>query len=146
MQKRDRENKREYFYSTCKEHGLKITPQREAIYLEIADSRTHPTADQLYNVIAKKFPNISYDTVNRTLNTLARIGLIDIIEGYGNPRRYDSNSKSHHHLHCVRCGKVIDFYNSEFDKLDIPKDIPKTFEIISKRVILGGICSDCKKK
>lgn len=134
------------FTALCKKHGLKITPQRKAIYSEIIKSEVHPTAEQIYDIVKLEYPNISYDTVNRTLITFVRIGLIDVIEGYGSPRRYDSNSKKHHHLHCVKCGKVIDFYNNRYDKLELPKNIPKSFEILNKRVVISGICSQCKKE
>ena len=75
--------------SKCREHGLRITPQRMAVYDAICGVGTHPTAEQLHQTIKRRFPNISLDTVNRTLLTFSEIGLIEIVEAYGRPRRYD---------------------------------------------------------
>ncbi len=47
------------FYRRSKEHGLKITPQRTAIYQELLKAKDHPSADMIYRRIVKKIPNIS---------------------------------------------------------------------------------------
>ncbi|MGD8945919.1 MAG: transcriptional repressor, partial [Desulfobacterales bacterium] len=60
-----------------------------AIYRELQKSFEHPTADAMYQIIRKEFPNISFDTVNRTLLTLAQIGLVDLVEVYGGAKRFD---------------------------------------------------------
>jgi transcriptional regulator len=59
----------ERFYKKAKEHGLKITPQRTAIYRELLKAKDHPSANIIYREIVKKIPDISFDTVNRTLLT-----------------------------------------------------------------------------
>ncbi|MGD8835869.1 MAG: transcriptional repressor [Desulfobacteraceae bacterium] len=56
-----------------RKHMLKVTPQRVAIYQELSDSDTHPTADAIYQIVKRKFCHISYDTVNRTLRARAKI-------------------------------------------------------------------------
>ena len=130
----------------CRENGLRITPQRTAIYEELSRSGKHPSAEQLNARVKARFPNISLDTVNRTLLTFARMGLAEIVEGFGNARRYDPNLKSHHHVHCIKCGAITDFLNSDYDALKIPADIRRRFEIISKKVVLNGICPKCRGK
>ena len=77
------------FYQHARENGLKLTPQRTAIYEELLKAKDHPTADMIYKRIIKKIPNISFDTVNRTLLTFSEIGITNIVEGYGQPKRYD---------------------------------------------------------
>ena len=135
-----------YFTDKCKEHNLKITPQRIFIYKELIKSKNHPSADTVFKAIKKEFPNISFDTVNRTLLTFSEIGLVELVEGHGSPRRFDSNLENHHHLFCIKCGKIIDFNDEEYDKLKIPETIDKEFRVIQKRVILNGFCSECNKK
>lgn len=128
----------------CREYGLRITPQRTAVYEELCRSGTHPTAEELHAGVRRRFANISLDTVNRTLLTFARIGLIEIIEGYGGPRRYDPNRTLHHHLHCLRCGTVVDFYHEEYDTLAVPAHLKHKFKVLSKKVILQGTCGPCQ--
>src|SRR4030066_395339 len=73
------------FYQRSKKHGLRITPQRTAIYQELLKAKDHPSADIIYKRIVGKIPNISFDTVNRTLLTFSKIGIANIVEGYGQP-------------------------------------------------------------
>ena len=133
------------FIQHCKNFELKITPQRCAIYKELTQAKNHPTADEMFNIVKKEFPNISYDTVNRTLLTFASVGLVEIVKGQSGPRRFDPNTNSHHHIYCMDCGEIVDFYNEEYDNLEIPSDIQKKYDIIGKRVILKGVCKKCKK-
>ena len=132
------------FIKKCKKHGLKITPQRCVVYKEIYGADNHPSAEEVYKSIHTEYPNISYDTVNRTLLTFADMGLVEIVKGQSGPRRFDPNTDSHHHIYCVDCGEIVDFYNEEFDNLEIPSDIRQRYDIIGKRVVLKGVCKKCK--
>lgn len=132
------------FYSTCKEQNLKITPQRIAIYKALLASKDHPSADFVFRAIKTDFPNISFDTVNRTLLTFSEIGLIDVVESYSGARRFDPNREAHHHVHCVQCGTITDFNSAEFDSLVLPAEIKNKNKIISKRVTVNVICSQCE--
>lgn len=105
----------------------------------------HPTAEKLHVMVKRRLANISLDTVNRTLLTFVRIGLAETIEGYGSPRRYDPNLAPHHHLHCRRCGMVVDFYHDEYDALEIPANVGHEFTNLSKKVVLNGLCDRCQK-
>ncbi len=145
MQKDNRPEKTHEFVQICQEHHLKVTPQRVAIYQELLNSDTHPPADAIFQIVKRKYPNISFDTVNRTLLTFADIGIVDIVETFGGAKRFDPNVKNHHHLHCTQCGKVIDFFNRDYDNLAVPEGVHKKFQVISKRVVLIGICNACIK-
>jgi Fur family peroxide stress response transcriptional regulator len=136
----------DFFYRISKENGLKITPQRTAIYQELLKAKDHPSADDVYRRIVKKIPNISFDTVNRTLLTFSNIGITNVVEGYGQPKRYDPDLDAHHHFRCTHCNKIIDFYNEDYDNLIVPHEIQKKFAVFSKKVILEGLCDRCKKK
>ena len=133
----------EAFLATCKEHGLRVTPQRLAVLKALAGSKDHPTADVVYRLVREEHPNISFDTVNRTLLTFAEVGIVDIVEGRGGPRRFDPNMAKHHHVHCVRCGRIVDFYSDALDGLDIPGEVEERFTVLTKKVAITAICKDC---
>jgi Fur family peroxide stress response transcriptional regulator len=133
----------DHFYQKCKYHNLKITPQRVAIYKELLASTNHPSADDVFKSIRMVYPTISFDTVNRTLLTFSKIQLIDVVESYSGSRRFDSNRKNHHHIHCIHCGKILDFDNTAFDSLELPAEIEKKNRIVNKRVTINVICSQC---
>jgi len=129
----------------AKENGLKITPQRMAVFRELLKAKDHPSADVIYQRIVKKIPNISFDTVNRTLSTFSKIGLIKVVEGYGQAKRYDPDLGLHHHFRCTRCGRIIDFHNKDFDDIAVPAEISERFIVTSKKVVLEGLCGECGK-
>jgi Fur family peroxide stress response transcriptional regulator len=136
----------EFFYRRSRKNGLKITPQRTAIYQELLKAKDHPSADVIYRRIVKKIPNISFDTVNRTLLTFSKIGITNVVEGHGQPKRYDPDLEPHHHFKCTRCNKIIDFYNEDYDNLIVPREIQTQFTIFHKKVVLEGLCDQCRKK
>jgi len=143
MQVEDKQAQLKRFATTCKAHHLKVTPQRVAIYRELIGYTAHPTVDDMYQIIKNEFPNISYDTVSRTMLTFAEIGIVDLVEVYGGAKRFDPNVSDHHHLHCVACGEIVDFHNDPYNDLSIPEEFRQKFRVISSRVVLKGICEQC---
>ncbi|MFC1599281.1 Fur family transcriptional regulator [Candidatus Omnitrophota bacterium] len=134
-----------FFKLKCKENGLRITPQRTAIYQELADDYSHPSVDDVYKRISKKFPHISFDTVYRTLLSFVDMGIVKTAENYGKQKRFDPVADPHHHLYCVKCNGIIDFHNKEYDELKVPSRIMRKHIVLSKRVVLEGVCENCKK-
>lgn len=129
----------------CREAGLKVTPQRMAIYKTLIQSKEHPSADMVYRKVRKTFPSISLDTVNRTLLTLAKIGSAFTVEGSGDVKRYDGNMENHQHFKCLKCKRIIDFHHKPFDNIPVPRKINQKFTVLSKTVYLEGICDLCRE-
>ena len=134
------------FYQKCKQHSLKITPQRTAVYKTLEASSSHPCADMIHKVLQKEFPNISLDTVNRTLITFSKVNIIDVVEGRGDPRRFDPNLDAHHHFHCLACNKIFDFHDTALDQITPSSDIAKKFIITGKKIVLKGYCDNCRSQ
>ena len=143
MQTKAVDQRVQQFIEICHDHELKITPQRVAIYQALIQSSQHPTADMMFRLVRKDFPHISFDTVNRTLLTFADIGVVDVVEVFGGPKRFDPGIEDHHHLHCTACGKIIDFKNDHYTDLEVPASNTEMFKVISKRVVLKGLCDAC---
>lgn len=133
----------EEFVRISREQGLKVTPQRAAVYEAIASLDTHPSADEVYRIVKKKLSHISFDTVNRTLLTFAEHGIIEILESISGVRRFEPNLGQHHHLQCVRCGKIIDFEYQGYNDLPVPDHVQEEFTVVKKRVCLTGFCGEC---
>jgi Fur family peroxide stress response transcriptional regulator len=138
------EQKLRSFERLCHEHGLSVTPQRVAIYRELITSAEHPSAVAIFDAVRKYYAHISLDTVNRTLLTFQKIGLAKVVEGSGEPKRFDPNLEPHHHFRCVRCGRIVDFTNETYDSLEIPLEIAQKFIILGRVVHLEGMCDQCK--
>jgi Fur family peroxide stress response transcriptional regulator len=138
------DEKLERFRVTCRERGLKITPQRIAIYRELSHSNQHPNASRVYEEVRKIFPNISLDTVSRTLQTFSELDIASMVEFSGEAKRFDPNLDPHHHFRCIQCGHIIDFCNDDYDAIEVPAELQTKYTILGKRVCLEGICDRCK--
>lgn len=132
------------FTALCRKTGLRVTPQRVEIYKELIRTDEHPSAEILYGKVKKTFPNISFDTVNRTLLTLNEIGAAFIVEGSGDVRRFDSGMEKHQHFKCTKCKRIVDFHHKPFDDIKVPASIGKRFTVLRKSIYLEGICDLCK--
>ena len=136
-------SKLQRFESQCRQNGLKVTPQRIAVYKALINTDTHPTAEEVHKMVRQEISSISLDTVNRTLLTLAEIGAAFQVEGTGQPRRYDGGLEDHQHFRCIKCGKIIDFHYEPFDNIEIPAHLKGRFRILRKTVYLEGSCENC---
>jgi Fur family peroxide stress response transcriptional regulator len=135
----------DYFKSTLRRSGVKLTHQRMVIFQEVAGLENHPDAESIHKAVRKKLPMVSLDTVYRTLWLLQDLGLIRIL-GARDRVRFDGNMKLHHHFVCSECGMMRDFYSSEYDQLKIPKAVQDLGNAESAQVEVRGICIGCSKK
>lgn len=140
------QNAMDLFGNRCREHGLRITPQRTVIYKELLKATDHPSIEDILKRVRVTLPNISFDTVYRTVLSFCNIGIINIVEGFGGARRFDPNVAKHHHFKCIKCNKIADFYSEYLDGIKIPKEIRTQFNVLSKKVLLEGVCGQCGKK
>ena len=134
------------FEDKCRQAGLKITPQRTAVFKELMNTKDHPSADVLFKQVRKTFPHISLDTVNRALLTFSEIGAAFIVEGTGDVRRYDANLEHHQHFKCIKCKRIIDFDDSQFENIRPPDELAGKVKILRKSIYFEGICDKCLKR
>lgn len=140
------ELKLEDFEELCRRSGLRVTPQRMEVYKALMGTDTHPTAEEVYMQVRRQLHNISFDTVNRTLLTLAGIGAAFVVEGTGQPRRFDAGLDDHQHFRCIRCGRIIDFHHAPFNHIDVPAELQRNYKILRKAVYFEGVCPDCNSE
>lgn len=123
--------------------GLKLTPQRLAILDYLDGNKEHPSAETIYRAVTKKFPTMSFATVYNTLEHLKERGhLIELNLG-PEKKRFDPNTKPHHHLVCVKCNKIVDI-SHEFS-LPLSKLEEEGFQILKTHIEFYGKCPRCKK-
>lgn len=122
--------------------GIKLTPQRLAILIYLDGNKDHPSAENIHNEVSKRFPTMSLATVYNTLDILKQHG--DILELTIDPdkKRFDPNTKLHHHLICVSCKKIIDIYRSY--QLPLSDSETAGFEMTGNHIEFYGICPACK--
>lgn len=126
-----------------KDIGLKLTPQRLAILSYLDDNKDHPSAEDIYRAISKKFPTMSLATVYNTLEALRQRGSVLELTIDPDKKRFDPNTEPHHHLICIKCKRIVDIHGDY--KLAITNGERAGFEIIGNHIEFYGICPKCRK-
>lgn len=126
--------------------GFKLTPQRIAILKFLEGNTSHPTADDIYTEIKKKYPTVSFATVYNTVQALHERG--EILEITIDPERkhFDPNPTPHHHVMCTGCGKIGDVFVDYSSALTLPEDVTREFAVTGNHIDFYGVCSDCRTK
>lgn len=135
-------SKLEELAHVCREHALPVTVQRRVV-LEALSTRTdHPTADQVFDDVRKRMPEISRTTVYRVLETFVRIAVARKVCHPGAATRYEIETHRHHHLICLNCEKMLDLQAPSLDSLPLPS-VNSGFHIEDYSIQFRGLCSDC---
>jgi Fur family transcriptional regulator, peroxide stress response regulator len=125
-----------------KEKGLRVTPQRFAVYANLLERCDHPTADQVLHDLNRDAPTSSQSTVYTSLQALCAAGLVrEVILDEG-VCRYDANVAPHHHFRCHDCGTIRDIAWDALPGLAIGQSLPG-IQIDSYEIILHGRCEQC---
>lgn len=128
---------------TYKSRGLRLTPQRLAVMEYLAGNKDHPSAEEIYEEIKKKYPTMSFATVYNTLEKLKELDEVRELTIDPGRKRYDPDMERHHHLICTACKKIVDVH-AEYG-LSIPDEQKRGFEITGSHIEFYGICEECKK-
>jgi Fur family transcriptional regulator, peroxide stress response regulator len=126
-----------------RETGLKLTPQRLAILHYLDGNTEHPSAEDIYKTVSKKYPTMSLATVYNTLEALRQRGHLRELTIDPSKKRFDPNPKPHYHLICVRCKNTVDIHR--VIKIPVPQKESKGFKIIGHHIEFYGLCPRCKK-
>lgn len=127
-----------------KNSGYVQTPQRKVILEELSKLKTHPSADQLFELVRKKLPKISLGTIYRNLDYLSEEGIIKKLDSGSGQKRFDYNVNHHYHIRCIKCDRIDDIeipINHELQRSIIDAT---DFEIINHNLEFTGICPNCK--
>jgi len=123
---------------------LRQTDARRIILEELKDLTSHPTADEVYDIVRKRIPKVSLGTIYRNLEVLSENGQIQKLEGGGTQRRFDGNTGNHYHLRCVVCGRIMDLPLQPFKEIEKAVFKLIDYEIHGYKLDLEGVCPPCK--
>lgn len=144
---------REGFTQLLRKKGLKVTTQRIGVLEVLSDSNdSHLTAEEIYDVVRVKYPDIGLATVYRTIQLLLELQLIDRIELDDGCVRYGMGTKDaktqhhHHHLICLSCGRIFSFAGDLLEPLEEYIWNTSGFQVVDHKVKFYGYCKECQKK
>jgi Fur family ferric uptake transcriptional regulator len=124
----------------------RTTHQRTVILEEIRKLNTHPTADEVYEMVRKRLPRVSLGTVYRNLEILSTCGLIQKIGPVSTQMRFDGNPRNHYHVRCIYCGRVEDAPIETTDTIEQEVRAASDYTILGHRLEFIGMCPACRKK
>ena len=131
------------------ERGVRVTAQRRLLVGIIQDSSRHLDAARLLKAAVQIDPNIDRATVYRTIALLKGLGLIDeldLMHLEGEKHYYEAKtSRDHCHMACFRCGAIMEYASSSFEKLKQEMAKQSGFQIRVVRLEAGGFCKRCRK-
>ena len=133
------------FVEHCKAARMKVTAQRLLIFRALMRDESHPSPDKLFRRIKRSHPTISHATVYTALEAFARHGIIARLTPLHETVRFDPITKPHHHVVCVRCKKVSNLHDPEFDSLAIPEHVRRRNTVLGHSVYVNVLCPACRK-
>ena len=123
----------------------RMTRQRTVILDTLCHLRSHPTADELYELVRRQIPSVSLGTIYRNLDVLAKSGRVRRLESGANQARFDAELSPHHHVRCRGCGKIDDVTSTPGTRIERPEWSEHGFEITDYRIEFDGLCPACRR-
>jgi Fe2+ or Zn2+ uptake regulation protein len=120
------------------------TRQRRLVLEAVAGTKTHPTAEWVYETVRRELPRVSLGTVYRNLQVLVTEGRIRSFER-GGRIRYDADLELHDHFSCDRCGLLMDIPRAA-DALPAERRLrAKGFAVAGRTLEFHGLCRKCRR-
>ncbi|MGZ8451213.1 MAG: Fur family transcriptional regulator [Candidatus Binatia bacterium] len=118
------------------------TRQLAMVWKAVEHDHSHPTADQVYDRVRRKLPNISLGTVYRNLQKLVALKKLQVLM-LGRAQHFDPLVKRHQHFICEVCDRVFDVLVESQPEIR-PAKLPETgFTVTSHHSAFYGTCKSC---
>lgn len=123
--------------------NMRLTTQRQIILEELGKVTSHPTANEVYDMVRKRLPRIGLGTVYRNLELMADSGIILKLEVGGTQKRFDATVAPHYHVRCTSCGRVDDIDMEVQSKINRIAENASNYLILGHHIEFSGICPKC---
>lgn len=137
------------FADFLQSRGMRQTRQRQ-IMLRIAFSQPgHFSAENLLDQLPGQGQpgHVSRPTVYRTLSEFVEAGLLRKFELEGRSvYEQEQNKPQLDHLYCVLCERLTEFRSDDLARVRIDIANEHRFQIHSHRLIIRGVCAECRQR
>lgn len=132
------------FKRIIRDMGIKVTQQRIAILEALSGGRAHVTAQEVFEKVNAKYPEIGFATVYRFLRKMAEQNFVTEVRMGGLPARYELTPRRHHdHLTCVKCSLIVEFESPQIETLQELVARDHNFKLTHHILELYGVCPRC---
>lgn len=129
-----------------REHGFRITPQRQLV-LEAVERLRHGTPDEILVEVQRTATGVNLSTVYRTLEVLEDVGLVTHAHiGHGAPTYHAADEDVHIHLVCDRCGAVLSVEANVAESLVARLRTAHGFATDVAHMSIHGECRNCQQR
>lgn len=134
------------FMAYVKKNDLSMTLQRKVIVETFLETEGHFSAEDLFDLVKAKVPDIGQATVYRTLKLLVDSGLADRIELEGTLALYEHAYGHNHHDHliCMECGTKVEVFDQAIEERQEELAATHGFNLTRHRMYLYGLCPKCQ--
>ena len=124
---------------------MRMTRQRQVILEELGKVTSHPTADEVYQMVRRRLPRISLGTIYRNLDILSQKGVILRLSSGGPQRRFDATVEPHYHIVCEECGRTDDLPIPLNTRLDHLARKACKYKVRGHTLVFCGVCPECRQ-
>lgn len=126
-----------------KSNGHSLTKARKTVFLALLDTEPQTIAE-LANIVSSKVDRAS---VYRTVSLFEELAIIDRLQlGWKYKIELsDTFMAHHHHITCVKCGKVQSFEESRIIEFELKQLAAEGgFTETGHQLEVRGVCADCQ--
>ncbi len=135
----------QYLKQSLKDHGFSHTKVREIVFAALDQDEPQ----SMTQLIARVTPTVDRASAYRTISLFEELGIVQRLQiGWKYKLELsDEFQTHHHHIACIKCGKLVAFHE-ENEIEDVIRTIAhrEGFTLVSHQLELQGICKNCLQK
>jgi Fur family transcriptional regulator, ferric uptake regulator len=128
---------------TLRSRGYRMTTQRLTILQALHDGG-HLSPGQVFE--RSRALGMTEPTVYRTLEFLARNGVVNPTQGLGGHLTYELVGHDHHHLVCRNCGAQLDLEPDVLNESVTRIQNQTGYQVEAGHMTFFGLCPDCQQQ
>lgn len=139
-------------YRRLEDGRRRLTPQRERIIkIFLERPGQHLSAEEVHQLVRQDFQDIGMATVYRALELFTQLEILQQIHFNDGRARYEINRHTtdihrHHHMVCLRCGRVEEFQEDLLDAMEDRLVRERGFRVVDHELKFYGTCRQCDDK
>ncbi|PAT04057.1 transcriptional repressor [Corynebacterium sp. NML 150383] len=127
--------------------GARMTRQRTAVVETLRDVDKFATAKEIHAELDARGEKVGLTTVYRTLQSLAEIDAVDVLQNADGETlfRHCITEHHHHHLVCTKCGRSEEIDGGPIEAWARETANSYGYRLVAHDAEIYGICAECRK-